>query len=80
MPAPYVVELDEHAMGPALQARLATMTGRSTVPNVLVKGKSIGGGSEVAELDSSGTLIDTVKSMGGKQMISVGLKEVNKSQ
>ncbi|KFY88036.1 hypothetical protein V500_06604, partial [Pseudogymnoascus sp. VKM F-4518 (FW-2643)] len=55
-PTPYVVELDKHPLGPALQARLATMTGRKTVPNVLVKGKSIGGGDDVVALDEMGEL------------------------
>lgn len=66
-----MVELDQHELGLALQARLAQMTGRSTVPNVLINGKSIGGGDDVAELHEKGVLIDTVKSMGGKRMQEV---------
>lgn len=71
VPAPYVVELDQHPLGPLLQARLAQMTGRSTVPNVLINGKSIGGGDDVAELDVRRTLISTVQKMGGKRMQEV---------
>jgi hypothetical protein len=48
------------------------MTGRKTVPNVMVNGKSIGGSDDIAELDSRGTLIDKIKSMGGKR---VSMKE-----
>ena len=65
------MELDQHPLGAALQARLAKMTGRSTVPNVLINGKSIGGGDDVAELDVRRELINTVKSMGGKRMTEV---------
>ncbi|KAL3427818.1 Monothiol glutaredoxin-7 [Phlyctema vagabunda] len=73
-PAPYVVELDLHPMGAQLQASLADMTSRKTVPNVLINGKSIGGGDEVAGLDSDDKLIATVKSMGGKRMVEVSRK------
>ncbi|KAI0125988.1 glutaredoxin [Xylariales sp. AK1849] len=71
-PAPYVVELDEHPLGKKLQSKLAEMTGRRTVPNVMINGKSIGGSDDIAELDTRGTLIDKVKSMGGKR---VSMKE-----
>ncbi|RFU24513.1 hypothetical protein B7463_g11820, partial [Scytalidium lignicola] len=67
-PAPFVVELDQHEIGARLQARLADITGRKTVPNVLVNGKSIGGGDDVAALDDSQTLIDTIKDMVGKRV------------
>ncbi|KAI1417021.1 glutaredoxin [Hypoxylon sp. FL1857] len=67
-PAPYVVELDEHPLGKELQARLGVMTGRRTVPNIMINGKSIGGSDEIAELDSRKTLIDKIKSMGGKRL------------
>lgn len=70
-PAPYVVELDQHPLGAALQARLAKMTGRRTVPNVLINGKSIGGGDDIAELDARRELIQKVKTMGGKRMTEV---------
>lgn len=67
-PPPYVVELDEHELGQQLQAQLGQMTGRRTVPNILINGKSIGGGDDVQELHDSGKLMDKVKSMGGKRM------------
>lgn len=62
------MELDEHELGPQLQAQLGQMTGRRTVPNILINGKSIGGGDDVQELHDSGKLVDKVKSMGGKRM------------
>jgi hypothetical protein len=35
---------------------------------------SIGGGDEVAELDSSGLLIDKVRTIGGKRIMEATLK------
>ena len=67
-PAPFVVELNEHPLGPALQSELASITGRKTVPNILINGKSIGGGDDVERLHLEGDLIETVKSMGGKRV------------
>lgn len=70
-PAPFVVELDQHELGQGLQGRLAELTGRRTVPNVLINGVSIGGGDDVAELDASKALITKVKDLGGKRMLDV---------
>lgn len=67
-PLPFVVELDEHPLGPKLQDELASSTGRRTVPNILINGKSIGGGDDVAKLHREGNLIETLKSMGGKRV------------
>ncbi|KAI2635123.1 thioredoxin-like protein [Xylaria nigripes] len=67
-PPPYVVELNEHPLGKKLQALLAEETGRSTVPNILVNGKSVGGSDDIAELHTRKTLIDKFKSMGGKKL------------
>ena len=68
-PAPYVVELNEHPLGPSLQAAIAGSTGRKTVPNILINGKSIGGGDEVKQLHADARLVDIVKSMGGKRIM-----------
>lgn len=73
-PPPFVVELDQHPIGAKLQAYLAELTGRKTVPNVLVQGVSIGGGDDVAGLDSKNELIDKVKDLGGKKILSMALK------
>ncbi|CZT00125.1 related to glutaredoxin [Rhynchosporium agropyri] len=79
-PKPYVVELDQHKLGLQIQAKLADLTGRRTVPNVLVNGKSIGGGDEVAELDTTGKLVDKILNLGGKRMAEVKLRPVNGSK
>ncbi|TVY26872.1 Monothiol glutaredoxin-7 [Lachnellula hyalina] len=70
-PAPFVVELDKHELGPRLQAKLAELTGRSTVPNVLINAVSIGGGDDVADLDAKHTLISKVKSLGLGKIVEV---------
>ena len=75
-PAPFVVELDQHPIGLGIQAHLADLTGRRTVPNVLINGVSIGGGDDVADLDSKRTLIDKIKDLGGKKMLDVRLRPI----
>ncbi|KAF2223166.1 hypothetical protein BDZ85DRAFT_122538 [Elsinoe ampelina] len=71
VPAPYVEELDEHAMGDRLQNALMKMTGRRTVPNILINGKSIGGGDDIQEMDEENTLAKKILSLGGKRMVEV---------
>jgi len=75
VPTPYVVELDTHPLGPALQAALEKSTGRRTVPNILVNGRSIGGGDDIQVLDESDALIDKVKTMGGKRIMEAKFTE-----
>ncbi|OKP01416.1 Monothiol glutaredoxin-7 [Penicillium subrubescens] len=70
-PAPYVVELDQHPIGPALQQLLRENTGRGTVPNVLVNGRSIGGGDDVAALDQSDELVSKLRQLGGNWLSEV---------
>ena len=72
-PAPFVVELDQHPLGSRLQDELEKSTGRRTVPNILINGKSIGGGDEVQALDDGGELIAKVQSMGGKRIVEARL-------
>lgn len=70
-PEPYVVELDLHPLGKQIQARLGKMTGRTTVPNIMINGKTIGGGDEIGAMDSNNELADKIRSLG-----SVGGKTV----
>ncbi|KAG5987673.1 hypothetical protein E4U54_004904 [Claviceps lovelessii] len=67
-PEPYVVELDEHPLGPAIQEALHEKTGRRTVPNVLVNGVSIGGGDDVVDLDNQNKLAAKIKRLGNKRV------------
>lgn len=75
-PAPFVVELDQHPIGAGIQAHLAKLTGRRTVPNVLINAVSIGGGDDVAGLDSRKELIDKIKELGGKKVLDVKLRPI----
>lgn len=68
VPEPYVVELDINPLGPQLQALLGKSTGRRTVPNVLIQGKSIGGGDDMEELDETDTLIAKIRELGGSRI------------
>ncbi|EFQ28892.1 glutaredoxin [Colletotrichum graminicola] len=67
-PAPFVVELDEHPLGPQLQAFLGQKTGRKTVPNILVNSVSIGGGDDIAELDNHKKLVSKIVDLGHKKV------------
>ncbi|KAK6530883.1 hypothetical protein TWF281_007717 [Arthrobotrys megalospora] len=67
-PAPFVVELDEHDHGSEIQDALQAQTGRRTVPNILVLGKSIGGSDDIAALEEDGQLVSKVKSLAGKRV------------
>ncbi|KAF2815760.1 glutaredoxin [Mytilinidion resinicola] len=80
VPPPYVVELDKHPLGPALQAALAKSTGRHTVPNVLINGRSIGGGDDVEALHQKGKLDSTIRSMGGRRIVEVTKIEVKSKE
>lgn len=71
VPAPYIVELDKHELGPHLQKLLGTITGRRTVPNVLVNGVSIGGGDDVEALDRDDELISKIKLLAGKSIMEI---------
>lgn len=75
VPAPYVEELDLHPLGPQLQAALLKTTGRRTVPNVLINGKSIGGGDDIAGLHSEDKLVEKIKDLGGKRIMEVSKAE-----
>ncbi|KAL1886396.1 60S ribosomal protein L9B [Paecilomyces lecythidis] len=71
VPAPFVVELDLHPLGQKLQLLLARNTGRKTVPNILVNGRSIGGGDDIAALDQEQQLGAKLKLYGGKRIMEV---------
>ena len=73
-PAPFIVELDEHKLGPGLQDALGKTTKRKTVPNILVAGVSIGGGDEVVAMDEMGELEGKIKSLGGKRIMEIKKK------
>ena len=51
-----IVELDQVANGADIQNKLKEMTGQGTVPNVFIKGKHIGGNSDIQALNQAGNL------------------------
>lgn len=51
-----VIDLSKHDDSQEIQATLKAMTGRRTVPNVFVGGKSIGGGDETRSFQQKGEL------------------------
>ncbi|KAK6530171.1 hypothetical protein TWF694_003538 [Orbilia ellipsospora] len=67
-PAPYVIELDLHDHGSEIQDELEKMTGRRTVPNILVQGRSIGGSDDIAALEANGQLVKKIRQFGGKNI------------
>ncbi|KAI7842755.1 hypothetical protein COHA_003504 [Chlorella ohadii] len=61
------LELDQMADGKALRAELAKKTGRSSVPNIWIAGKNVGGcndGPGVATLQDKGELVPMLKAAG----------------
>jgi glutaredoxin len=67
-PDPFVVELDEHPLGPLLQEQLLQTTGRRTVPNIMINGVSIGGADDIIQLDNDDELVKKVVNLGGKRV------------
>jgi glutaredoxin 3 len=62
-----VMELDEVSDGMQLRAQLAEMTGRTSVPNVFIGGKNVGGctdGPGVATLQARGELEGMLRAVG----------------
>ena len=70
VPTPYVVELNKHPHGVELQDHLGKVTGRLTVPNVIVNGESFGGGDEIRKLEAAGNIAQTLlRKLVGKIII-----------
>lgn len=70
-PEPTIVELDKHKHGQELQDYLGTLTGRSTVPNVLVGAGSVesrGGADDFVELHKAGKLAEMLNLWGDKHL------------
>lgn len=70
-PQPTIVELDKHGHGAELQDYLFEVTGRRTVPNVLVGSASTesrGGADDFIRLHEQGLLLDSLKEWSGKEL------------
>ncbi|KIW12940.1 hypothetical protein PV08_08127 [Exophiala spinifera] len=59
------------SVGRKLQDLLASLTGRRTVPNIMINTRSLGGSDDIASMHEKGTLIDEIKKLGGKRIVSV---------
>ncbi|KAI3761370.1 hypothetical protein L1987_51784 [Smallanthus sonchifolius] len=59
-----VVELDEESDGGEIQSALKEWTGQSTVPNVFIGGKHIGGSDAVMEKHRAGKLVPLLTEAG----------------
>lgn len=59
-----VIDLSKHSNSQDIQSTLQKMTGRRTVPNVFVGGKSIGGGDETHAFQQSGKLVPMLVEAG----------------
>ncbi|KAK5073936.1 hypothetical protein LTR64_006924 [Lithohypha guttulata] len=70
---------DDHnkiTLGKALQDLLAEITGRKTVPNIVVGGgHSIGGNDNIWEMHETGHLAEEIKKFGGRRIVSVDVQE-----
>lgn len=58
-PRPLIYELDVEEHGADLQAELGKVTGRKTVPNIVINSHSLGGCDELAALDKADELVRT---------------------
>ncbi|PSR79233.1 hypothetical protein PHLCEN_2v7091 [Hermanssonia centrifuga] len=68
-PPPTIVELDTRSDGAIIQTILGRLTGRRTVPNVLLQGGSIGGSDDLALLDEQQKLVSLLEGEGLKANI-----------
>lgn len=62
-------------LGKKVQDLLYTLTGRKTVPNIMINTQSLGGSDDVHRMHEDGTLVDMIKKMGGKRIVGVDRKE-----
>jgi hypothetical protein len=58
-------------LGKKLQDLLSSLTGRRTVPNIMINAQSLGGSDDVAHLEQEGRLEKEILRMGGKRIVSV---------
>ena len=61
---PHIIDLSQLGGAQGIQSTLQQMTGRRTVPNVFIGGKSIGGGDETVAFEQSGKLTEMLRSAG----------------
>ncbi|KAH3900939.1 related to Monothiol glutaredoxin-7 [Saccharomycodes ludwigii] len=67
-PKPQIIELDLVEHGSELQEVVGKLTGRTTVPNLIINGISRGGNDEIQLLEKEGGLFDKLKEWGGVEV------------
>ncbi|EJS44587.1 grx7p [Saccharomyces arboricola H-6] len=60
-PSYYVFELDQHTHADELQDHIEKITGRRTVPNIIINGVSRGGSDDMVALHKNDKLLDSFK-------------------
>ncbi|KAA1475170.1 thioredoxin-like protein [Dentipellis sp. KUC8613] len=75
LPAPKVVEVDLRDDGDLIKAILTRLTGRSTFPNAVLLGKSIGGSDQLSELHREGKLKALLEEAGLKVQADIKTPE-----
>ncbi|KAL2430587.1 hypothetical protein ABEF95_011427 [Exophiala dermatitidis] len=84
IPKPHAGDDDDDDATPAptlgrkVQDLLASLTGRRTVPNIMINSQSLGGSDDIAHLHSEGRLEEEIKKMGGKRIVSVEKTELKR--
>ncbi|KAF8417995.1 glutaredoxin [Boletus edulis BED1] len=66
LPAPKVIEVDLRADSAHIKTLLIRLTDRSTFPNVILHGRSIGGSDELIRLHEEGRLRQVLEKAGVK--------------
>lgn len=89
-PEPVIIELDNHENGKELQDHVGKETGRFTVPNFIVKGKSRGGSDDIVALHDNDELVDLfhtwssgaakIEKIGSKSDVKNALNDDNSKQ
>ncbi|XP_034673579.1 glutaredoxin [Vitis riparia] len=64
------IELDQESDGAEIQSALREWTGQSTVPNVFIAGKHMGGCDSVMEKHQEGKLVPLLKEAGAIAEVS----------
>ncbi|CBI15005.3 unnamed protein product, partial [Vitis vinifera] len=67
------IELDQESDGAEIQSALREWTGQSTVPNVFIGGKHMGGCDSVMEKHQEGKLVPLLKEAGAIAEVSTQL-------
>lgn len=63
-PAPRIVEVDTRNDGQLIKSLLGRYTKRNTFPNILLRGKSIGGSDDIQKLHEEDKLREILESAG----------------